>query len=137
MKITSIPSVIESTRQVETPVSRLYFSDQNLKLVQRAVKESVKQQTGFKIDNQNYIDLVVIMRGVYFGNYKDLYSKTPCVEVRKLNKIAIDKCVNQVADGLLGYMGYLNSVYAPMTPLSHSKYSSMKGETPLIQDLNM
>ena len=101
-----ICSAIESTRQSVTPVSGLFFSEQNVELLQRAVRESVKQQTGYRIDNQSREDLLVIMRAVYFNNYVDPYTKQSCAAVKKLNEKVIRKCTQQIADGILSYINY-------------------------------
>jgi len=125
--------VIESTRQSVTPVSGLFFSEQNLEIVNRAVKESTRQQTGYKIDNQSRNDLLVIMRAVYFNNYVDPYTNQPCEAVKKLNITVIGICVNQIVDGIMTYINYTKDASTLAIPLANSKYESIKGEFPLYQ----
>ena len=124
---------IESIRQSATPVSGLFFSEQNLDLVQRAIKESTKQQTGYKIDNQSRNDILVIMRAVYFNNYVDPYTEQTCEAVKKLNITVIGICVKQVADGIMSYINYTRDASQLAVPLTRSKYESIKGEFPLYQ----
>ena len=124
---------IESTRQSVTPVSGLFFSEQNLELIQRAVKEVTKQKTGYKIDNQSRNDILVIMRAVYFNNYVDPYDEQTCEAVKKLNVTVINICVKQIADGILSYINYTRDASQLAVPLSNSKYETIKGEFPLYQ----
>ena len=132
-----ICSAIESTRQSVTPVSGLFFSEQNVELLQRAVRESVKQQTGYRIDNQSREDLLVIMRAVYFNNYVDPYTEQSCAAVKKLNEKVIRKCTQQVADGILSYINYTRDASQIAVPLNNSTYESIKGEFPLYQGNNI
>ena len=124
---------IESTRQSVTPVSGLFFSEQNLDLIQRAIREATKQKTGYKIDNQSRDDILVIMRAVYFNNYVDPYTEQTCEAVKKLNITVIGICVNQIADGIMTYINYTRDASALAVPLANSKYESIKGEFPLYQ----
>jgi hypothetical protein len=124
---------IESTRQSVTPVSGLFFSEQNIGLVQRAIKEVTRQKTGYKIDNQSRDDILVIMRAVYFNNYVDPYTEQTCEAVKKLNITTINICVKQVADGIMSYINYTRDASQLAVPLTRSKYESIKGEFPLYQ----
>ena len=124
---------IESTRQSVTPVSGLFFSEQNLDLVQRAIKEVTKQKTGYRIDNQSRNDILVIMRAVYFNNYADPYTEKTCDAVKKLNVTVIGICVNQITDGIMSYINYTRDASELAVPLENSKYESIKGEFPLYQ----
>jgi hypothetical protein len=132
-----ICSAIESTRQSVTPVSGLFLSEQNIQLLQRAIKESVKQQTGYKIDSQSRDDLIVIMRAVYFNNYVDPYTEQACAAVKKLNEKVISKCTSQIADGILSYINYTRDASELAVPLNNSTYESIKGEFPLFQGNNI
>ena len=132
-----ICSAIESTRQSITPVSGLFLSEQNVELLQRAVRESVKQQTGYKIDSQSRDDLIVIMRAVYFNNYVDPYTEKACEAVKKLNEKVIQKCTQQIADGILSYINYTRDASQIAVPLNNSTYESIKGEFPLYQGNNI
>ena len=132
-----ICSAIESTRQSVTPVSGLFLSEQNLELLQRAIRESVKQQTGYKIDNQSREDLLIIMRAVYFNNYVDPYTEQACTAVKNLNEKVIKKCTQQIADGILGYINYTRDASQIAVPLNNSTYESIKGEFPLYQGDNI
>ena len=132
-----ICSAIESTRQSVTPVSGLFFSEQNVKLLQRAIKESVKQQTGYKIDTQSRDDVIVIMRAVYFNNYVDPYTPKACEAVKKLNEVVIRTCTQQVADGILSYIRYTRDASQVAIPINNSSYESIKGEFPLYQGNNI
>ena len=136
-RINVIPSAIESTRQTVTPLSGLFFSDENVNLLQRAIKESVKQQTGYKIDNQSRTDIIVIMRAVYFNNYVDPYTDMPCRGVKKLNATVINICVQQVADGVLTYINYTKDASKLAVPINRSQYETIKGEFPLYQGNNI
>ena len=128
---------IESTRQSVTPVSGLFFSQQNLAILQRGIKEATKQKTGYKIDNQSSDDLIVIMRAVYFNNYIDPYTDKACEAVKVLNSKVINICVQQIADGIMSYILYTKDASQLAVPLNRSKYETIKGEFPLYQGDNI
>ena len=106
-------------------------------LLQLAIKESVYQQTGYRVDKQSKTDIIVIMRAVYFNNYLDPYTKKTCEAVRELNTILINVCTNQVADGIMAYINYTKDASQLAVPLEHSKYETIKGEYPLYQSTNI
>ena len=135
--VNTICSAVESIRQTTTPVNGLFFSEENVDLLQRAIKESVKNKTGFRIDDQSSEDLLIIMRGVYMNNFTDPYTDKACEAVRQLNGVVIEQCVNQIADGILSYVVYTRDASQLAVPLNNSTYESIKGEFPLYQGNNI
>ena len=62
---------VKSIQQCPTPLNTLFFSDFNLKLLQKAIRQSFKNKTGISIDHQNPDDLYAIMRVVFINNSGD------------------------------------------------------------------
>lgn len=50
----------------ETPLSRAFFSRENVQIIQNALRSSIHKQTGKVIAEQNYRELIIIMRNIFF-----------------------------------------------------------------------
>ena len=62
---------LNSLKQTQTPLNTLFFSQFNLNLLQRGIRQSFKNNTGVSIDYQNPDDLYAIMRSVFINNAGD------------------------------------------------------------------
>ena len=60
--------ILESIKQCETPLNTLFFSDFNRNILQRGIRQALKNKTGISIDYQNPDDLYGIMRVVFINN---------------------------------------------------------------------
>lgn len=105
----------------ETLLTRLFFSESNIKNIQKVVRFLVHKETQYVIDEQSYSELLIIMRSMFlehsahpplFDNdmseerqkqLRAMYSK----EVSRLNEIVITEIVPKVVSQLHQYVSYL------------------------------
>ena len=81
---------LDSLKQCETPLNKLFFSPYNKDLIQRGIRQTFKNRTGIAIDYQNPDDLYGIMRAVFISNSGDHYNN--------INNQVRDMVGNHVAD---------------------------------------
>ena len=74
----------DSIKQCETPLNTLFFSEFNIGLLQRGIRQAFKNKTGIAIDYQNPDDLYGIMRMVFINNAGDHYDRVK-EQVKELN----------------------------------------------------
>ncbi len=118
---------METLRQCSTPLNTLYFSDYNINLLQRAIRQQYKMKYGFSIDYQNSGDLFTIMRVVFINNAGDHFTNT-CDQVRTMNEIVIKTAIGQINTGVSQYMDYLRDAQAPLLPLAQPINTSTYGK---------
>lgn len=117
--------LFNSMGQCSTPLNTLFFSEQNVNLVQRAIRQEYKNKTGVSIDYQDPRDLFAIMRSVFILNSSNGYVNA-CEQVKFMNQRVIKQAINQINTGLTQYMGYIrdvDSIAIPFaTPINTSTY---------------
>ena len=100
---------INSIKQCPTPLNTLFFSEFNINLLQRAIRQDFKNKTGVSIDRQNNDDLYSIMRVVFINNSGDANSNVQ-EQVRFMNGIVIKTAIGQIQTGVSQYMGYYTTL---------------------------
>lgn len=100
---------LSSIGQVQTPLNTLFFSEFNLNLIQRAIRQKFKNDTGISIDYQNEGDLYSIMRVVFINNSGDHYSEVN-KQVKEMNTRVIEVALSQVKTGVTQYISYINDI---------------------------
>ena len=65
---------LNSMKQTETPLNKVFFSDFNIQVVQKSIRQAFKNKTGVSIDYQNASDLYAIMRVVFINNAGNHYA---------------------------------------------------------------
>ena len=105
----------------ETPLTFLFFSEENINNIQNLIKLVVFKNTGQVIDKQSVVDLQIILRSIFLS-----YSEHPLLfdplmspqeiaalkiqytnEVARLNELCIAEIVPRVVSGLQQYISYL------------------------------
>jgi hypothetical protein len=95
----------------ETGLSEVYFSSNNMALLQAAIRYEVNQRTGEVIDKQSPNELSVVMRSIYLQNGNPMVSSENISnEVKKLNTNVIDFCSEQVTTQVLQHQGYIKKL---------------------------
>ena len=118
---------LNSIKQTPTPLNALYFSEFNTHLIQRAIRQTFKNETGVSIDYQNKDDLFSIMRVVFINNAG---SHTVAVneQVKFMNSMVIKTALGQVRSGVAQYMGYMRDIdtmaVPPDPPANTSTYGN-------------
>lgn len=112
------PTALQSI-QTNSDLSKLFFSDTNMKRLQRMIKKEIFKRTGgeFRLDiDQEQRDLLIAMRAVYF-EYGRFLPGQIVRQVKRLNR----KVVTEITPGMLTeirqYYGYLKEINKPLSPI--------------------
>lgn len=128
-KTTDVPTgvatgLVRSTHVQESDVSRAFFSTKNMDVLQKELRDSILEQTGYLIDRQSDESLLIIMRYVYMQSGRNCGGSA---EVRRLNRLVLREIVPQVASGLMQYLAYLKDASTMAMPLPRGQATSLKG----------
>jgi len=102
----------------ETGLSEVYFSKENMEILQSAIRYEVNQITGKVIDKQSPTELSIVMRSIYLQNGNPMVSSNSIKkEVVKLNSMVIDYCSEQISTQVLQYQGYIQKLTTLPVPI--------------------
>lgn len=104
---------------VHDPVGRIFFSSDNIRRVQKQIKNAIYEKTNQKYkleEDQDSSDLVVAMRAMYMeqGKYRE---ESPVRQVKQLNKRVVDFVVPDMITEIKQYYGYLKDINEPLKPI--------------------
>jgi|TARA_B110000305_G_scaffold151229_1_gene167754 hypothetical protein len=117
-------------KQTETPLNKLFFSEFNIQIVQKSIRQAFKNKTGVSIDYQNAGDLYAIMRVVFINNAGNHYANVN-EQVKFMNSVVIKTTLPQIQSGVAQYMGYIRDIdtlVVPPTPPANTSTYGMKLE---------
>lgn len=104
---------------VNDPVGRIFFSSDNVRRIQKQIKQSVYEKTNQKYkleEDQDPSDLIIAMRAMYLEQGK--YQKTsPIRQVKQLNQRVVDFVVPDMITEIKQYYGYLKDINEPLKPI--------------------
>lgn len=104
-------------------LSTLFFSSENIEIIQNAIRASIYEKTNKKhiIDKQNYDQLKIIMRSIFlqYALHRDDNIKN---QITELNNLVLDYCIPQVYGELKGYINYKRDISTLVNPLSKPEY---------------
>ena len=87
-------------------------------LLQASIRYEVNQTTGKVIDQQSPNELSVVMRSIYLQNGNPMVaSDNISNEVKKLNTMVIDYCVEQITIQVLQHQGYIQKLTTLPVPI--------------------
>jgi hypothetical protein len=103
----------------ETPLSKAYFSQQNIQIIQNGIRSGVyaKSNQQYIVAPQDCDALKIIMRSVFLQHSANLPNKIT-EQIRELNKIVLDYCIFHVYSEAQSYMKYLRDVSTLAVPLA-------------------
>lgn len=103
----------------ETPLSRAYFSKQNIQIIQNGIRAGVwrKSNHQYTVAPQDCDTLKVIMRSVFLQHAANQQQNIPG-QIEELNKIVLDYCIFHVYSEAQGYIKYLSDVSSLAVPLA-------------------
>jgi len=99
-----------------TPLSVMYFSNENIKRLQSQLKRAIYNMSDskFKLDeNQNEEDLLLAMRAVFLDNAKNLPTEI-VRQVKELNAITIDYIAPDMLTNIKQQYNYLRDISQPL-----------------------
>jgi hypothetical protein len=104
----------------ESPLSRAYFSAQNIQIIQNSIRAGVHKMSKelFIISPQCTDTLKIIMRSIFLTYSANKPNDIP-EQITALNKIVLDYCIPQVYGEAQGYIKYLEDASTLVVPISH------------------
>lgn len=102
-----------------TPLSELYFSNDNIQRIQKKLKKEIKRQSGGKYTldvDQDESDLILAMRAVFADNAKHLPNHT-VRQVKELNNQTLDYIVPDMLSNLKQHSSYIKRLDQPIQTL--------------------
>jgi len=118
---------LSSIQQCETPLNTLFFSEFNMNILQRGIRQTFKNNSGIAIDYQNPDDLYSIMRVVFINNSGDHYSNIN-EQVKLMNSRVIQTAISQIQTGVSQYIAYVNDIDTISNPMSRPINTSTVGK---------
>jgi hypothetical protein len=120
--------------QIETtPLSKLFFSNENMQRIQNRIKRDVYFQTNkkFKLEiNQNSEDLLIVMRAIYL-NVANNYPDHVVRQVKILNEKTLEDVVPGIITNLKQQYNYIRDISTQPVPLPPPLNVSSKGRKSL------
>ena len=106
----------------DTQLSDLFFSSQNIDIVQNGIRAEVYRLSNNKhvIGRQNQDDLNTIMRSIFLGNSKNLPTDITG-QVDTLNGIVISEVSPKLLGEVVGYLNYRRDISEIPEPLVRAK----------------
>ena len=119
-------TLTKSLHLAPTPLMNAFFSSTNLDAMQKLLAGEVKRRTGFAIGRQSDDDLLIIMRAMYADHAMHAPRSVPG-EVARLNRIVLNRIIDQVISAMTAYLAYLRDASRPREPLPIGVATSLKG----------
>ena len=119
--------MMKTINQEGNKLSKIFFSKDNIDLLQKLIYTSVLNQSGYKIDRQSNDHILIVMRSMY-TLYANSYTDDIKEETIKLNTKVVDKCSKVIITNILMYFQYVNDASRLPIPLSRSEFISSKGD---------
>ena len=107
---------LNSIKQCQTPLNTLFFSEFNTNLIQRAIRQQFKNETGISIDYQNKDDIFAIMRVVFINNASEHY-KNVNAQVKFMNEMVMKTALSQIKTGVSQYVSYVRDIDTLSMPI--------------------
>jgi hypothetical protein len=102
-----------------TPVSKLYFSKENMKRLQKQIRREILRESNGKFiikTDQDEMDLLIAMRAVFFDNAKNLPTHV-VRQVKKLNEQTLDYIIPDMITNIKQQIDYLKDIGGPINPI--------------------
>ena len=111
----------------ETPLSKAYFSKQNIQIIQNGIRSGVyhKSNKQYTVALQDCDTLKVIMRSVFLQHAAN-QPQHISGQIEELNKIVLDYCIFHVYSEAQSYKKYLRDVSTLAVPLSNPIVETQK-----------
>ena len=118
---------------MENTLSKAYFSPENTKIIQNAIRKEVYTRSGDKqwvIDEQSADELQIVMRSLYLQYAKNLDYDIPG-QIADLNKLVVEWSVPRIMSEIGMYEYYLKDISKLPTPLPQPMSMSSAGSKSL------
>ncbi len=112
---------------VPNSLSRQYFSNDNVEVLQQNIIREVFRVSNKQIGKQSYQDLQIIMKSMYLQNGRNLQHNIE-EQIIVLNKYVIDECVRIIVPNVLQYNKYVSEINSPIPNMPRAQNMSNKGD---------
>ena len=105
--------------QSESDLSKLFFSDDNMKRIQRKIKQEVFKRTNgeFRLDiDQEQTELFLVMRAVFMEQGRFLPGQA-VRQVKRLNEKVVQEICPAAITNIRQDYGYLKEINKPLSPI--------------------
>lgn len=107
-------------------LAKLFFSDINIKKIQNALRYKVFNELDIKISEQCPIELMIIMRSVYFTYAKELERDYP-LQIQELNERTVIETYPKLRSNIIQYYQYIAKANSTLQIMDREKNVSNKG----------
>ena len=114
-----------SIRKEISPFIAQYFSDSNMKYLQKLLKLNVRQRIKQDITEQSFQELYVIMLHVYVNFGKHCQQKED--DINYLNELSLSILIPMVISNVQQHIGYLSDICSLPVPLERGQATTIKG----------
>lgn len=119
--------VLSSLKTTKTPLNTRFFSQGNIKAVQRKLQRTFKTETGISIDEQDNTDVLAFMRYIFINNATNPYGNVES-QIDSMNAKVVQKMLPQVREGVSAYLLYLRDAATLSQPNELPQNMNRKGE---------
>jgi hypothetical protein len=114
--------------QEESILSKIFFSPQNVDLLQRQIIATVFERTNraYLIEKQNEEDLQVVMRSMFLQHARHVADHIK-EQIQELNNLVTDDVVPNIISQVNQYIGYLDRTFLPRQIMDHPECVSSAG----------
>jgi hypothetical protein len=98
-----------------------FFSQQNMDIIQNLIRKEIyrRSQGRYNIGNQDYTQLLLIMRSIYLQNSQ--FGTTNIKgQIDNLNKLVVYESVPRIITEIEQYLGYVRDASRPWQPIDRS-----------------
>jgi len=113
----------------QNTLSQTFFSPQNMKVLQNAIRKAVYERSGDKkyiIDDQSVDELKMVMRGIFYQYARNLDTNIPD-QVKDLNNKVIDWSAPHILSAVDHYNYYINDISHMPVPMQQPQNISRAG----------
>ena len=112
-----------------TPLSDIFFSQQNMDIVQLGMRNMILNKTNgaYNIGKQNETELKIIMRAMFIQHAKYRTDIPVNVQIQEINREVLNFAVPRIISSLNMKRKYLQDIQQLPMPLEHAKSMSTKG----------
>lgn len=111
----------------ETPLSRAYFSDSNIQIIQNGIRAGVHRKSNgqYTIGPQDCDSIKIIMRAIYLQHSIN-QSTNISKQIDALNSMVLVHCIQKVYLEAQGYLKYLSDISTMAVPIANPIMASQK-----------
>ena len=116
----------------QNSTNSLYFSHDNISVIQSELIKGARQKTGYTIGKQNCTDIVTAMQYFYMNYPQFTFNQNTVREnILNLNSLVVNDLLKQIVSNVIQYTTYLKQRDSYSNPLEYGKSVSLKGENSL------